>query len=167
MQLSRIQNRIFEIRGQKVMFDFDIAALYNVDTRVLKQAVRRNMERFPPDFMFVITKEEFKSLRSQIVISKKGGTRYLPYAFTEQGVAMLSGVLKSKRAIEVNISIMRVFILLRQYALTHKDLTEKLKKLERNYNKKFKDVFQAINYLLTKEMNDNKQRNRKRIGFKP
>jgi hypothetical protein len=99
--------------------------------------------------------------------SLRGGTRYLPYAFTEQGVAMLSGVLKSNRAVDVNISIMRAFVLIRQYALSHKDLTEKLKKIENKYNKKFKDVYQALNFLLAKEFQERKQRRRKRIGFKP
>jgi hypothetical protein len=152
MQLSVIQRRIYQIRGQNVILDFDVASLYNVDTKVLKQAVKRNAARFPSDFMFEISRSEFKSLRSQIVISKRGGTRYLPYAFTEQGVAMLSGVLKSKKAIDVNISIMRAFVLIRQYALSHKELTEKLNKIESTYNNKFKDIFKAINFLLTKEM---------------
>ena len=167
MQLSLIQNKIYNIRGQKVILDFDIAALYKVDTKVLKQAVKRNKDRFPSDFMFEITSAEFKSLRSQFVTSKRGGTRYLPYAFTEQGVAMLSGVLKSNRAVEINILIMRAFVLIRQYALSHKDLTDKLKKIENKYNKKFKDVYQALNYLLKEEMAGKKQKQRRRIGFKP
>jgi hypothetical protein len=167
LQLSQIQNRIYQVRGQKVILDFDIAALYNVDTKALKQAVKRNAARFPSDFMFEFTREEFKNLRSHIVTSKQGGTRYLPYAFTEQGIAMLSGVLKSTRAVAVNISIMRAFVLIREYALSHKELTEKLRKIQIKYNKKFSDVYQVINFLLVKEVEERKQRSRKRIGFKP
>ena len=112
------------------MLDSDLAKLYEVETRVLNQAVKRNMERFPDDFMFQLTKEETENLRSQFVISSWGGTRKLPYAFTEQGVAMLSGVLKSKRAIQVNIQIMRTFVKLRQWALDNKELAERLTELE-------------------------------------
>ena len=112
MELQVIQNRIYEIRGQKVMLDFDLAELYGSETKRLKEAVRRNLKRFPVDFMFELTKEEFTSLRSQIASSnKRGGMRYLPFAFTEQGVAMLSSVLNSESAIEINISIMRVLLL--------------------------------------------------------
>ena len=112
------------------MLDSDLAKLYEVETRVLNQAVKRNMERFPDDFMFQLTKEETENLRSQFVISSWGGTRKLPYAFTEQGVAMLSGVLKSKRAIQVNIQIMRTFVKLRQWALDNKELAERITELE-------------------------------------
>lgn len=170
MQLQTIQSKIYEIRGQKVMLDFDLAELYEVETRVLKQAVRRNNDRFPGDFMFELTWDELNSLRSQIVILNEKGrgkhSKYLPFAFTEQGVAMLSSVLKSKKAIQVNISIMRAFVFIRQYALSHKDLTDKLKKLETKYDRQFKDVFEAINYLLQKDHQDAGQKNRKRIGFK-
>ena len=114
-QLDVIQNKIYEIRGQKVMLDFDLAEMYGIETRVLKQAVRRNLKRFPGDFMFELSEEEFASLRSQIVISnKRGGTRYQPFAFTEQGVAMLSSVLNSEVAIEINIGIMRAFVTIRR-----------------------------------------------------
>jgi len=134
MELQTIQNKIYEIRGQKVMLDFDIAELYDVETRVLKQAVRRNIDRFPQDFMFEITREEYNSLRSQFVTLNKVGrgqhSKYNPFAFTQEGIAMLSSVLRSKKAIEVNIAIMRAFVFIRQYALTHKDLTDKLKELE-------------------------------------
>ncbi len=163
MQLQHIQQKIYEIRGMKVMLDFDLAALYETETKVLKQAVKRNMNRFPTDFMFELTKKEFHDLRSQIVTSSHGGMRYLPFAFTEQGVAMLSSVLNSAKAIEVNISIVRAFVFLRQYALTHKDLTEQLEMLEMKYDKKFKDVYEAIHYLLEK---DKKPVERKEIGFK-
>ena len=115
MELQVIQNKIYEIRGQKVMLDFDLAELYGSETKRLKEAVRRNLKRFPCDFMFELTKEEFTSLRSQIASSNgRGGLRYMPFAFTEQGVAMLSSVLNSDVAIEVNISIMRAFVAVRQ-----------------------------------------------------
>lgn len=169
MQLQKVQHKIHEIRSQKVMLDFDLAELYEVETRVLNQAVKRNIERFPEDFMFQLTKLEWETLISQTVISKtetRGGTQKLPYAFTEQGLAMLSGILKSKKAIDVNIAIMRAFVFLRQYALTHKDLTEKLNELEKKYNKQFKDVYEAINYLITKDKQTEKQTNRKQIGYK-
>jgi hypothetical protein len=149
MQLQGIQNKIYEIRGHKVMLDFDLAVLYEVETRALKQAVRRNIDRFPEDFMFILSENEINFLVSQNVIPSKsyfGGA--FPYVFTEQGVAMLSSVLKSKKALKVNIAIMRAFVFLRDYALSHKDLTEKLKELEGKYNKQFKDVYEAINYLL-------------------
>ena len=128
MELQLIQSKIYEIRGQKVMLDYDLAELYEVETRALKQAVRRNIKRFPMDFMFELTNEEVDSLVSQNVIpskSKFGGA--LPMAFTEQGLAMLSGILKSDKAIDVNIAIMRAFVFIRRYALSHQDLTEKLK----------------------------------------
>jgi hypothetical protein len=170
MQLQVIQKKIYEIRGQKVMLDFDLALLYEVETRVLKQAVRRNIDRFPDDFMFELTNNEFNTLKnsmtSQIVIPYSISTGYTPFAFTEQGVAMLSGVLKSKKAIEVNISIMRAFVFIRQYALTHKDLTEKLKELETKYNRQFADVYEALKYLMDDKQNRDDWEKRKKIGFK-
>ena len=167
MQPQTIQRKIYEIREQKVMLDFDLAELYEVQTKNLNLAVKRNIKRFPPDFMFQLTKPEWENLRLQIETSKgRGGTRYLPYAFTEQGLAMLSGVLKSDKAINVNIAIMRAFVFIRQYALTHKDLTERLKELEAKHKKKFKDVYDAINYLLKKDKAETEQQQRKRIGFK-
>jgi hypothetical protein len=176
MQLQTIQNKIYEttfgvsqIRGQNVMLDFDLAELYEVETRVLKQAVRRNIERFPEDFLFELTKEEYDSLRSQIVTLETGRgkhSKYNPFAFTEQGVAMLSGVLKSTKAIQVNIAIMRAFVFMRQYALSHKDLTEKLKEIETKYDKNFEDIYQAINYLIGEKEQELDLKNRKRIGFK-
>jgi hypothetical protein len=162
-----IQNCIHTIRDERVMLDFDLAEMYEVETKNLNLAVKRNLKRFPQDFMFQLTKKEWESLRLQNATSKnRGGTRYLPYAFTEQGLAMLSGVLNSEKAINVNIAIMRAFVFLRQYALTHKDLTEKLNELERIYNQQFKDVYEAINYLLQKEKQDIEQKVRKRIGYK-
>ena len=166
MQLQTIQNKIYEVRGQKIMLDFDLAELYEVQTKNLNLAVKRNIKRFPNDFMFQLTKNEWDALRLQIETSKgRGGTRYLPYAFTEQGLAMLSGVLNSNKAIDVNITIMRAFVFIRQYALTHKDLTDKLKELESKYNKQFKDVYEAINYLLKKDKQETEHRECKRIGF--
>ena len=145
---DRIANRIFFIRGKKVLLDFDLARLYGVETRSLNQAVRRNLDRFPPDFMFQLTHDETEILRSQIVISSWGGGRYLPYAFTEQGVAMLSSVLKSKKAIEVNIQIMRIFTKLREMMIDHKDLRQKIQQMERKYDNQFRIVFDAVKQLL-------------------
>ena len=167
MELAIIENKIVEIRGVKVMLDFDLAELYEVETRALKQAVKRNLDRFPMDFMFVLTDNEINELVSQNVIpskSKMGGS--LPFAFTEQGVAMLSSVLKSKKAMQINISIMRAFVFIRQYALSHKELSEKLSALEKKYNKQFADVYEALNYLIGKEKQIEKQKERKKIGYK-
>ena len=150
------------------MLDFDLAALYEVETRILNQAVKRNLKRFPPDFMFKLTSTEWARMSSQIVMtykSKRPKTA-TPFAFTEQGLAMLSGILNSDKAIDVNISIMRAFVYIRQYALTHKDLTDKLKELENKYNKKFNDVYEALNYLLKKDKQQIEQSERKRIGYK-
>jgi hypothetical protein len=166
MQLQAIQNRIYNIRGQKVILDYDLAELYETETKRLKEAVRRNINRFPEDFMFELTGEEFDRLRTQFASSKRGGTRYAPFAFTEQGVAMLSSVLNSDKAIDVNMSIMRAFVYIRQYALSHKDLTDKLQELEGKYNQQFKDVYEAINYLLNKDQVEIDQKERRRIGFK-
>jgi hypothetical protein len=167
MQLQKIETKIYEFRGQKIMLDFDLAELYEVQTKNLNLAVKRNIKRFPQDFMFQLTKIEWEDLRLQIETSKgRGGTRYLPYAFTEQGLAMLSGILNSDKAIDVNIAIMRAFVFIRQYALTHKDLTDKLRELENQYNKQFKDVYEALNYLLQKDKLITEQKERKSIGFK-
>ncbi len=167
MQLQVIQNKIYNIRGQKVMLDFDLAQLYQVETRVLKQAVRRNIERFPSDFMFQLTKEEYNSLRSQIVtLDEKGRgkhSKYLPFAFTEQGVSMLSSVLRSDVAIEISISIVRAFVQLRQLALSHSEISQKLNEIENKYDNPFKSIYDALDYLLKKET---QQKERKRIGYK-
>lgn len=138
------------IRGHKVILDRDLSRLYQVETRVLVQAVKRNTERFPIDFMFQLNKKENMVLESQFVISKtgRGGRRYLPYAFTEQGVAMLASVLNSKRAIQVNIAIMRAFIRLRQLLASHEDLARKLDDLEKKYDGQFQIVFKAIRQLM-------------------
>lgn len=166
MQLQIIQNKIYEIRGQKVMLDFDLAILYETETKRLKEAIRRNIDRFPSDFMFEITKSEFEILRTQIATSKRGGVRYLPFAFTEQGVAMLSSVLNSSKAIQINMQIVRAFVFVRQYALSHQDLTERLMELEGRYDQKFNDVYEALNYLLEKDTLTTEQKERQRIGYK-
>jgi len=168
MQLEKIQTKIYEIRGQKVMLDFDLSEMYEVENRALKQAVKRNLDRFPTDFMFQLTKIEWQELIT-ICDNLPEGIKFspaTPFAFTEQGVSMLSSVLKSKKALHVNIAIMRAFVFIRQYALTHKDLTEKLHELENKYDKQFKDVYEAISFLLQKDNQETKQKQRKRIGFK-
>jgi hypothetical protein len=167
-KLTQIQNMIYEIRGQKVMLDSDLAALYDVELRSLNQAVKRNVERFPLDFMFQLTDDEWNSLRSQIVISKssRGGRRYLPYVFTEQGVSMLSSVINSKQAIKVNINIMRAFVQLRHYVLDKSDTNEQIAELrkllmlyiEKN-DKRVNEIIIALNNLIEKPPKTN------RIGF--
>jgi len=165
MNLPSLQSKIYILRDKQVMLDVDLATLYGVETKHLKQAVKRNINRFPSDFMFELTSDELENLRSQIVTSSWGGTRYAPFAFTEQGVAMLSSVLNSETAIEVNIAIMRVFVFMRQYALSHKDLTEKLQELEKKYDQKFHTIHQALDYLLQKDKQLTEQPKRKQIGF--
>ena len=150
--VERIEKAILLVRRQKVMLDADLAALYEVETRVLVQAVKRNLERFPEDFMFQLNKEETDFLTSQIVTLKRGRgqhRKYLPYVFTEQGVAMLSSVLRSPRAIQVNIEIMRAFIRLRQMLASNVELARKLDALERKYDTQFKVVFDAIRQLMS------------------
>ncbi len=156
-----IQSKIYLIRGHKVMLDRDLAALYGVETKVLIQAVKRNSRRFPLDFLLQLNQGEYNSLRSQIVTSKKGrgGRRYLPYAFTEQGVAMLSSVLYSNRAIDVNIQIMRVFTTLREIMICRKDLAHKIEDLERKFqdhDKRIMLIFDAIKRLLKEKPLKNK-----------
>lgn len=152
------------MRGYKVLLDVDLASLYEVETKVLIQAVKRNINRFPEDFMFQLTKDEFNILRSQFVTSNKWrGRRYPPYAFTEQGVAILSSVLRSKRAVQVNIEIMRTFVKLREMLSSNKDLANKLKNLEKKYDEQFRIVFDAIRQLVNTD-----EKNKKRpIGFAP
>ena len=161
-----IRHAILLVRGQRVMLDADLGALYRVPTKALVQAVRRNPLRFPEDFMFRLTGGEAAGLRSQSVTSKtprgRGGRRYAPYAFTEQGVAMLSTVLRSRRAIKVNIAIMRAFVKLRQLLVTHEDLARKLAALENRYDAQFKVVFDAIRELMTPPAPG-----RRAIGFRP
>ena len=167
MELEIIKKSILEIRGKKIMLDMDLAKLYEVETRVLKQAVRRNMERFPEDFMLTLDQYEIQNLVSQNVIptiNHFGGA--LPFAFTEQGIAMLSSVLKSKTAIQINISIMRAFVMIRQFALTYKELNEKLIELEKKQNQKFTDIDQVLNYLIKKDQKLTLQTTRKQVGYK-
>ena len=144
-----IEKKILLIRGQKVMLDADLAELYGVETKALKRSVKRNIDRFPEDFLIQITSEDFESLRYHFGTSKRGGVRYLPYAFTENGVAMLSSILNSKRAIQVNIQIMRPFTRLREMMASHKDLAGRLDNLEKKYDGQFKIVFEAIRQLMT------------------
>ena len=161
ISVDQIESIIFLIRGQKVMLSPHLAELYNIEPRVLVQAVKRNIERFPEDFMFQLTDHEFLNLKSQIVISSWGGSRRAkPYAFTEQGVAMLSSVLRSKRAVQVNIEIMRTFVQLRQLLASHTELAGKLLEMEKKYDKQFKIVFEVINQLMTPP-----EKPRKKIGF--
>jgi len=176
----QVERRIYFVRGEKVMLDYDLAALYGVDTGVLNRAVKRNRERFPQDFMFQLDPDEWERLRCQIGISykgtgvshsalrfqsgisksRRGGRRYLPYAFTEQGVAMLSSVLRSARAVQVNIAIMRTFVRLREMLLSNADLARKLSALEKKYDAQFKVVFDAIRELMIPS-----EKPKRRIGF--
>lgn len=167
--LTNVRNLIYDIRGQKVMLDFELAELYEVETRYLNQAVKRNIERFPSDFMFRLTSEEWEDFKvtSQIVISPLGGGRqYIPYAFTEQGVAMLSGVLRSQKAIEVNINIMRTFVNLRQWALDSKEFGQRLLDLEKYFiehckdnEKDIREIYEALDLLMDRTKSS-------KIGFK-
>jgi hypothetical protein len=169
MELEQIKSSILEIRGKKVMLDMDLAIIYEVETRVLKQAVRRNIDRFPDDFMFELTKEEWDSLRSQIVMFKTGKgnfPKYVPFAFTEQGVSMLSAVLNSKRAVQTSILIIRAFVMMRQFTLTYEELSEKLIELEKLHNQKFDDIEQVLTYLIQKDNQQTQQSNRKEVGYK-
>ena len=160
--VRRIEQKILLLRGEKVMLDSDLAELYGVETKVLNQAVKRNLERFPADFMFQLFKEESALVsRSQIVTLKRGEHRkFRPYAFTEQGVAMLSSVLRSDRAIQVNLAIMRTFVQMRQMMSSHADLARKLASLERKYDVQFRAVFDAIRELMSE-----KKKPKREIGF--
>lgn len=162
---EKIINKIYLIRGMKVMLDFELSELYETETKQLKRQVRRNIERFPDDFMFELTTEEFANLRSQFGTSSWGGARYTPMAFTEQGVAMLSSVLNSSTAIKVNIQIIRVFTRMKEMLLTHKDILLKLEQLENKvsqHDENIQMIFEALKQLLNPP-----QEPRKRIGFKP
>lgn len=157
-----IKERIYIIRGKKVMIDKDLAILYGTETRNLNQAVKRNLERFPPDFMFQLTNEEFS--RSQNVILKKGSgsnVKYLPMAFTEQGIAMLSSILNSKRAIQVNIQIIRIFTKLREMIDAYKELREKVEEMEKNNEVNFSEIFRVIRLLITE-----KEEPKEKMGFR-
>ncbi len=158
--VDQIIGKIYNIRDIKVMLDRDLATLYEVETKVLNQAVKRHLKRFPDDFMFQLTKQEFNNLKSQIVTSSWGGVRKMPYAFTEQGVAMLSGILNSDRAIQVNIQIMRTFTKLRHVLLESEELKLAVEDLRNQTDKKFEIVFSVLDKLLNKE-----DQPKKRIGF--
>ena len=184
MILQSIQNRIYELRGERVMLDRDLATLYETETKALNLAVKRNIKRFPKDFMFQLTKEEFESLRFQfetlengdkplrlqIETSKgRGGTRYLPYAFTEQGVAMLSGILNSDKAISMNIAIMRAFVEVRKVLLRQKDLKEQMKEIKERlgeHDAQLNQIYDAMENLLDEKAAQRKWNERNRIGFK-
>lgn len=164
LPVERILNSILVIRDEKVMLDADLAGLYGVETSALVRAMKRNIERFPPDFMFQLSENEWVALKCQIGISNegRGGRRTAPYAFTEQGVAMLSSVLHSDRAIAVNIQIVRAFVQLKRMLTTHADLARKIESLEKKYDSQFRMVFDAIRELMTPQENPKKQP----IGFK-
>jgi len=160
---QNIEQSIVLVRGEKVILDYVLAAMYGVTTKTLVQAVRRNPDRFPRDFMYQLSPQEVARLRSQIVTSKgRGGRRRRPYAFTEQGVAMLSSVLRSERAVVVNVEIMRAFVRLRRLLITHADLARKLEELEKKYDSQFRVVFDAIRELMTPTAVPEKRR----IGFR-
>jgi phage regulator Rha-like protein len=173
MQLSVIHKKICEIRGQKVMLDFDLAELYEVETKVLNQAVKRNKDRFPEDFMFQLKKEEWEVLRSQIVTLEKDGRgkypKYLPFAFTEHGVTMLASVLRSEKAIKMNIAIVRAFIALRQFAINYKELASQIKELREtvdNHNGQLNQIYNALENLLDDKVAQKKWEEREPVGFK-
>lgn len=161
VRAGRACRPVLLIRGHNVMLDVDLASLYGVETRALVQAVKRNLRRFPEDFMFQLSHDEAANLRSQTVISSWGGRRTLPYAFTEQGVAMLSSVLHSERAAQVNVEIMRTFVRLREVLSSHADLASKLAALETNYDAQFRAVFDAIRALMAAPAG-----NKRKIGFR-
>lgn len=167
---TQLERAIYFIRDKKVMLSADLASLYDVESKVLLQAVRRNMDRFPPDFMFQLSPEEWNFLRSQFVTLENKGkgqhSKYLPYAFTQEGIAMLSSVLRSARAIHVNIAIMRTFVRLRELMLSHSDLSKKIEALESRYNAQFRVVFKSIRELINANPKElPKIRTKRKIGF--
>jgi hypothetical protein len=171
MQLSVIHNKIYEIRAQKIMLDVDLAGLYEVETKVLNQAVKRNKDRFPLDFMFRLTVEEWSDMRSQIVTAStdKRNTKATPFAFTEHGVTMLASVLRSEKAIKMNIAIVRAFIALRQFAVNYKELAEQIKELRGtvdNHNGQLNQIYDALENLLDEKTSQKKWSEREPIGFK-
>ena len=162
MDLQVIQSKIYNIRGYKVMLDFDLAELYQVETKFLKRAVKRNIERFPEDFMLTLTEKEFANLRCQIGTSSWGGSRYEPFAFTQEGIAMLSGILRSEIAIQVNISIMRAFVAMRQMIVGYEELLKRIEELEESTDAQFSELYKALTQLLSKQVNDT---DRRPIGY--
>jgi hypothetical protein len=167
MQPNVIQKRIHQVRGYNVMLDFDLAELYDVETRVLNQAVKRNIDIFPHDFMFELTTKEWEIMSSQIVMTYpvKRPKSAIPKVFTEHGVAMLSNVLKSKKARHTSVAIIRAFIAMKYFVINYTEIEEKLKLLEEKYNKQFRDVYEALNFLLNKNKLEQEQNERRRIGF--
>ncbi len=166
MELTTIKNSIHEIRGKRVILDYELAKMYEVETKYLKRTVRNHLKRFPSDFMFELSTEEWQNLRCNFSTSSWGGKRYLPFAFTEQGVAMLSGLLNSDLAIEMNIAIMRAFVMMRQWSLTYQELAERLEELERSHGKRFDGIEQVLNYFIQKDKQSTQQRQRKQVGYK-
>lgn len=177
MDITVVQNRIHNLRGQRVMLDFDLASLYQIETKRLKEAVRRNSKRFPNDFMFQLTKEEYNNLRSQFATSSWGGTRYMPFAFTEHGVAMLAAVLNSDKAIDMNIMIIRAFIALKQLAIEQKDFMQQLQDVRMELHQRIdvhdaqlNQIYEAIENMLDekaeKKIIEEEWKNRNQIGFK-
>ena len=166
MELQAIQPKIFQIRNQSVILDNDLAELYQVPTKRINEAVKRNQNRFPVDFMFQLTNEEWRILKSQNATASWGGRRTLPYCFTEHGILMLSSVLKSDLAAQVNIAIMRAFVAMRQHALNYEALATALKTLENSTNHRFAEVSKVLNALLKQKQQQENQHNRRRIGFK-
>lgn len=148
----KIENRIYQIRGQKVMLDEDLAEIYGVETRRLNEQVKRNRDRFPADFMFLLTQKEFENLKSQNATSNWGGRRKLPYVFTEHGTVMLASVLKSKKAVLANIQIVKAFVKLREIIASNKELAKRLDEMESKYDKKFSEIFSAIRELMNPDM---------------
>jgi phage regulator Rha-like protein len=176
MQPDKIQNLIVEVRGEKVMLDFHLAAVYEVETRSMNQAVKRNPDRFPEDFMFQLSREEWNTLKSQFVISKtekRGGTQKLPYAFTEHGVTMLASVLRSEKAVQMNLAIVRAFIAMRRFALNYSGILAEMAELQKTlgtHDEKLDQLFEALGLLLQEKAATEKQESewarRERIGFK-
>jgi phage regulator Rha-like protein len=178
MNIEKIYNLIYEIRGEKVMFDFDLASLYQVETKVLNQSIKRNIDRFPKDFMFRLTEKEWKKILSnsddnwsQIVTSsyKHRGAAYLPYVFTEHGVTMLASILRSEKAVKMNIAIVRAFIAMRKFALNYKDIVAEIAELKKTvgtHDKKLNQLFQALELLLQEKQHEKDWSDRERIGFK-
>jgi hypothetical protein len=166
MEIVHMKNRIHEVRGMRIMLDFDLAQLYTIETKRLKESIRTNIRRFPEDFMFERMSTEWENLRCRICTSKiAGGIRYRPFAFSEQGIAMLSGLMNSDVAIEINISIMRAFVHMRQWALSHEDLAKQLREMEKKYNQKFVDIEHVLTYLMQKDQIKNPQVKRTKFGF--
>jgi len=173
MKLTIIQKKIYEIRGQNIMFDFDLAELYGVETRRLNEQVKRNIDRFPKDFMFQLTRTEVRSLMSQIATSRWGGLRKLPYAFTEHGVSMLANVLKSKKAIKMSIAVVRAFISLKQLVIQNKDFAERLEQLRKELHERIGEhdtqlaaIYDAIENLLDEKTEKKRWNERDRIGYR-